>query len=551
MNRQAILLLCVWSVAAMAQPNPPMPAPGGIHQEGLKLCEIDCTCTAQPGEVDICNGYWTFIKQGPGGNIVRVVNPDPNACTTAVNKNVAALATHFGNSPEFSLPTKEMATKASTFAPPAQAALPYSRLLDAAAAVVLSDPLDAQIAAQTARVLALTEDARSYLTVAGSMSQWQSASTASKRLIARVEGAEKALSLAKPWPKLREFAPKVWKLRICAYSKPAEVAALASRILNEGDLAWNFAFLDDWILLQSAFDTSSGAPNTGTPSFESIVRPFFAEPAARVKERTEKSLFTLLELRSFRTAVTTASAAIDAYSQDLNDKAKARRNELEKAFDGELAAVTRIREAFISEQAGVANLKSAVETAVAEKAKVQASIDSTSSDISTSTASLLSKTAQRDQRRQARAAAQADLTAKRAGVDEAQAKLQAVALNCGGQSYQTCTDVSAKKDFDKRRYESNKAVAAARSAMGRAQAVLKQMEGELLADDKAILELRGNIASMRTRLKELQVARETLEKNLTELGEKLQAAEDRLLKLTGLASKLDGAVVALGKVRPS
>ena len=73
----------------------------------------------------------------------------------------------------------------------------------------------------------------------------------------------------------------------------------------------------------------------------------------------------------------------------------------------------------------------------------------------------------------------------------------------------------------------------------------------MLSDDKAILELRGNIASMRKRLKELQVARETLEKNLNELGEKLQTAEYRLLKLTGLAARLDGAVVELGKVRPS
>ncbi|MEO3714118.1 hypothetical protein [Roseateles flavus] len=551
MNRMVLIACCLWNAVATAQPHLTPLAPGGIPHGGLDLCEINCTCSPKPGEVDKCSVYWTF-KSGPGGSIVRVVNPDPNACTTAVNANVTALTTHFGKGPEVSLPTKEMATQASTFAPPSQSSLPYSRLLDTAAPVVLNDPLDVQISAETVRVLALTEDARSYGAVGGAVSQWQSASAASKRIIAKVEGAEKSLSLAKPWPELREFAPMVWDLRICTHSKPAEVADLASRIANKDDLAWNFAFLDDWIVLQSAFNATSGAPaGTGTSSFETILRPFFAEPATRVKERTEKSLFTLLELRTFRSAVTTASTAIDSYSQDLNGKAKARRDELEKAISNELAAVTRIREVFSSEVAAVAKLKSAVEATVAEKGKVQASINSTNSEISSNTSSLQSRTSQRDQHRQARSSAQAALTSKRTAVDEAQAMLQSVELHCGDKPYDVCPDQAAKKDYDKRRYEANKAVAVARSALVKAQADLQQADGDLLVDDKAILELRGNIASMRTRLKALQVARESVEKNLVELGEKLQAGEVGLSTLTGLSAKLDEAVVALGKARPS
>jgi len=383
------------------------------------------------------------------------------------------------------------------------------------------------------------------------VSQWQSASAAAKRLIARVKGAEKALSLAKPWPKLREFAPKVWDLSICTIHKPTEVATLGSRILDEGDIAWSFAFMNDWIVLQAPFDSISGAVSIGTSRFESISNPFFSEPDARVKERIEKSLFTLLDLRAFRSAVTGIDGAIDVYTQDLDRKVSSRRIELEKAFGEELAAVTRIRDSIKAAHATVASLKGSVDASHAEIEKVQASIDKMSADISSSTESLQSEIARRDQRRLARTAALDDLKVKRTAVDDSQQKLQAVALNCGGQSYETCADDAAKKDFDRRRYEANEAVIATRASMEKARELLKQLDGELQSDENAILELRGSIASLRQRLKDLQGSRETLEKNLTGLNGQLLAGEQKLVHLTELMEHLDSAVEVLGKVRPN
>ena len=240
----------------------------------INACELTCSCKPVPGEVNRCSGYWT-LKQVPIGKIVQVVNPDPAACVKAVDDNVSTLSAYYGRAPEASLPTKELATKATTFTLPAPAPLAFSHLLDAATAVAPEDPLEKRIGAQTARVKALTDDARSYATLKERLTQWQLATAAANRLASRTQGAEKALSLATPWPKLKEFAPDVWKLEICAHSKPAEVKALDDRIQNQSDIAWYFAFMDDWLVLQGAFDSNSGKDTTGTSRFESIARPFF------------------------------------------------------------------------------------------------------------------------------------------------------------------------------------------------------------------------------------------------------------------------------------
>jgi hypothetical protein len=545
MKRQIVMVIWLISTASTAYANPPMIFPS----EKLDACEVNCTCKAFPGQVDRCARYWTFIQQRPAGTVKRVVNPDPAACATAVDDNISGLAKHFGEIPEISLPTKEMATKAATLTHPPQAPLAYSRQLEAAASVSPNDPLDMQIVVQTSRVRVLTDDARSYTTVGGTVSKWQSAGAAAKRLAARTEGAEEVLSLARPWPTLREFAPRVWRLSICSHGRPAEVASLDARMLDESDIAWNFAFWDDWVVLRDAFDPDSAATDFEPPRFESISNPFFAEPQARVKERMEKSLFTLLELREFRSAVIGVAGGIDTYSQYLIDQAAARRSELEQSLDEELATVTRIRDLFKAEQAEVMRLKDSAEAAAAEMARVQASIENFGAEISAGMSSLQRATATRDQRRTARKAALSDLTAARAAVDIAQERLQSVALSCAGQSYEACDDAAAKKDYDQRRYEANKAVASARTAVVTAQGNLRQTDSGLLANEKEILKIRESIAMLQQRLKDQQESRETQEKHLAECREQLQAGEEKLRQLTGPMSKLDGAVEALGKVR--
>lgn len=549
MKHIALLLLFLVSAAEAIQPSPLPPIPTELSNDKLKPCELSCSCKPAPGEVDKCSMYWAF-KSNNNGNIIREVNPDTGACVAAGKNNVNILSVYFGKSPQISLPTKEMATLAGTLVPPPKGPLPYTRKLDTAATVVFDDPLDKQITLQTLRVLALADDERSFAIVGGDVSQWQSAKVAAQRLRERVEGAEKSLSLAKPWPKLQDFAPLVWNLAICQHNNPAEVSALDVRIADKDDIAWNFAFARDWVDLQAPFDLKTSAKAKGLSNFDTIVLPFFAESEIVVKEREEKSLFTLLELHAFRTAVTETEEAIKSYTQHLESRVNERRKELELAFTEESNAIARIRDLLREQNAAVARLRTGVEAAATERAKLQASIEKLRVEIASNTSSLQGTTLKRDQKRVDRVAANTEATVRRTAVDDALQKLQAVMLNCGGQSYDMCSDAAAKNDFDRRRYEANQVVVTAKTALWQAQTMLTKIDGELLSDEKTILALRGKIADMNLQHDTLRSTRDTQDKNLIQIRAKLQVQEAEMVSLSERLANLHKAVDELSKVRP-
>lgn len=539
------------AAAAVAQPNLFAPLPDDLINGGkIKACELTCSCPSVSGKVNRCSMYWR-IKRTNNGNITREVNKDPGACSAAVESNLSSLSKHFGRSPEVSLPTKDMTSRLAALVIPPKQPLPYSRKLDAAVAVTAGDPLDRQLTLQTVRAQSLTEDARSFAVVNRTVTRWDTAKAAAHRLSVRMDLAEVALSLATPWPKLREFAPQAWNLAICQHSKPTEVAALANRIATKGDIAWTFAFAADYAELQAPFEAKVAIPGAAAPSFEMNASPFFSEAADVASEREDKSLYTLLEIREFRAAVKGLSEGVDGYVVDLVDRASKRRGELVSSFVTELAEIERVRSLGVAERAAVALLKGEVEAALVERSKLQESIDKLRAEISSSAASLRGATTRRDQRRLDRAAAQNEVEARRAAVDSASQQLQAVTLNCGGQPYESCNDAAAKKDFDRRRYEANQVVGAARAALTKAQATLLTINGDLVGDQRAILDLRARIGEMNNEYNALRGTRDVHDKALAQLRATLQAREAQLAGIAGQVSTLDKAAEEMVKVRPS
>lgn len=516
---------------------------------GLQACELICSCPAVPGQVNKCVHYWT-IKLNNYGNVTREVNKDPAACSAAVASNSSSLFKHFGLAPEVSLPTKEMAEKATGLSPPAEASLPFSRKLDSAPAVAPGDGLDQQISSEVARILALTEDVSSYNSVNASIGPWGTATAAGKRLVARMDSVDKSLLLSKPWPTVQEFAPKIWDLQICNHSKASEVAELGKRIESGNDTAWGFAFWSDWVMLQEAFSpTSKPVFGPPTPGFESLGAPFFVESDAVVRERTQKSLFTLLDVRAFRGAVSEVGAKVETFAQKLNGQVNSRRNELDIAVKAESDVEVLIRGLFHKRQEEVAIMKAGVESVSAEKLAAQTSITKTRAEIAAAASSLQNKTTRRNQLRASRTAAATDLGSKRKKVDEAQQKLESVVLNCGGQSYEACTNASAKKDFDRRRYEANQAIAVARATHAKAQDAMLKIDADLLAAEKAVLDLRTSVATLNRNLGVAQTSFDDLDKNVTRLNAELQVQQAALLTSTALMVTLNGALEGLRKAR--
>lgn len=543
------VLTCCMAFAASAQTSPIAPIPKTLlNGSGIKACELTCSCAAVPGQVNRCSMYWTF-KPKNNGTIVREVNQDPGACAAAVEANISWLAKHYGRTPEISLPTEAMASRLAQLEVPQAQPLPYSRKLDSLSAVVVDDPLDRQIALQTSRAQALTEDARSFEVVGDLVDRWQMAGRAAKRLVERVEAAEKSLSLATPWPRLREFAPHAWSLAICKSRKPADVAALAARIATRGDIAWTFAFADDWAQVQAPFDSMGETP--APMSFDMIAAPFFSEATEVAHGREDKSLATLLEIRAFRSAAHGVGGRIDTHVLDLDTKVGQRRSEILVSFVAEMSGIERVRSLARAEHAAVENLKQEVVSAVKERAKLQGAIEKVRADIVAQTASLNGATSRRDQRRQFRASAQKEVDAVRSVVEEEIAKLEAIRLNCGGQTYETCTDVAAKKDFDRRRYEANQRVGSARAKLANVQAALVKVNEALLADESAIFDLRSRIGEKNVEHNSLRGALEAQDKALVHLRATLQVRDAQVAALAELVSKLDEAVEEMTKVRPA
>jgi len=257
----------------------------------------------------------------------------------------------------------------------------------------------------------------------------------------------------------------------------------------------------------------------------------------------------LLDVRSFRSAVSEVGVRVETFAQDLVGNVNLRRNELDTAFKVESDAVVRIRGLLQTNQDAVATLKAGVESASAEKLKAQSSIAKTRADIAGNTSSLQSGTVRRDHLRASRAAAVTDLASKRAKVDEAQEKLEGVVLNCGGQSYETCNNASAKKDFDRRRYEANQVIVVARTAQQKAQSSMLKIDTDLLAAEKVILDLRLSIATLNQNLGGLQQNYDALDKDVTRRRAELQVRQAALQASAALMAQLDGAAEALGRAR--
>ena len=514
-------------------------------------CKISChKCQPEPGEVNICSQFYTFKVVNPG-NLTRIENTSELACGKAVEENLTALTAHYGARPEISLPTQDMAKLAEALAVPAAGPLPFGRMLEKAQATDSSLPLESRIRIATSRIMALTGDAGVFADVAKTTGEWETASNAALILIKKASDAGIALALARPWPTMREFMPEVWGLYVCKRNNPAVVARLVQRLADEKDDAWSFAFYEEWVRFQKPFGTASTLTNDASgPVFASIASPFFAQAADTVKIRSDKTLFTAIDVRAFKAAVEKQSAALVAYVNDRHAQLKAHRIILVHSIDQEKQLATAISTVVTSRQEVVEATRVSIASTTAAKAKTSAPIAALEATVAGGASVLAARTVERDQRRTASEAAADKERAHHVEVDAAQRKLDAIVLDCGSVTYDSCKDANARREYDRQRYAANAALAVLRNA----QAALAEKSSAsialLFASESAILAQRGIMAQQRQELAALINARDQFDLALDRLTVQLQQQEDEMLPLALGMAGLAGVVQGLDAVRP-
>ena len=179
-----------------------------------------------------------------------------------------------------------------------------------------------------------------------------------------------------------------------------------------------------------------------------------------------------------------------------------------------LAVADRAAAQELSRQLAVENddlvaWRTALDTLKAEIDALNATIATEEQQLTAATSAQTTATARLDAGNQAVAqvdqsiaSAEASLVTLDAELAQAQAAEQAVTLNCGGASVETCTDASAKLDFERRRYEARQTVMACRQ---------KRLDARLALSDRR--------KSRRDKLAEVQAARVALVPLRVTIGE--------------------------------
>lgn len=517
---------------------------------GSFLCEVGCTCVAKPGQVDRCARYRTLKKVNPG-DLVVVENDDPAACSQSVEDNLVSLSEYYGNRAEIGLPTQDMANKVNSLSVPKLDSLSYSRLLDASQAMDASKALDTRIEIAINRISALTGDARAFANVAAVTASWESASVASQRLIRRAIGAGMALSLARPWPTIGEFAPKVWRIRVCERLKPDVVAQLDKRIQSEGsDDAWNFAFYEDLVALLKPFNVDQLPPDSKNAAFESIASPFFAEPADRVKTRSDKTLPTSYDVRAFKDAVEKTGKSLAPYLIDRQTRSKARRDELLGSYDVETANISGLREGLKSRADALSAIKERINSAMALQSTTASDITKIIAFISDETKALATLNLDRERLKTDRAIIASEVNVKRTEMIAAQRALDAIILNCGGISYENCKDANLRREYDRLRYLANVALSSARRAYTDVIGKSVQSTQKILTMETSIDQRRATLALKKEELVSHRKSLDDINASVATLGTQAREKEANVLSLANSMSKLDGAIVSLELLRP-
>jgi hypothetical protein len=525
------LLLATLGALLAASASAQLPAEPNAVSTHLQCLAI-CSCKVQPGTPDPCKRYWTFKNTITGP--IRVENSGPKVCGDAVEDNLIDLERFYGKRPEISLPTREMANAVASFNALAPGPLPVGRELDSAPKIEPSQPLAVRISVQGERVAALAKDANVHSAVDTTTATWEAASSASQRLVRRSMGAERFLSLAKPWPSLTEFAPKVWDMQVCNRTQKVLSNQLEKRLQVETDIAWSFAFHDDWVVFRKPFFSTSAIPiaDDKDSAFVALGRPFLVETKMRVAERSNKTLFTLSDVKAFRDAVEKAAASIAPVLADRRTQTAARRTELRSAFDREKAAVVALQADVETRQRAGAAAKEAIMTTTASRTVTVNKIGEVNSAISDTTTSIASLSTERDKRAASRDEARTTAQVAADRVRSAQQALDTVVLNCNGLSYEGCQHQAAKLEYDRLRYKALQTLAAARQVYLQAAEKLQEFVDAVLALETAVFAKRTSLAGLKAELAKLHRAKDDTDVLLATQkanASKLQAEIDPLL----------------------
>jgi hypothetical protein len=541
MKRYACPVVAVlFMSAATAQPLLPRPLP--VLPEP---CRLMCVCSGPPGQVDECVDQYAPPKSLEDFRR-RVLNNDPGACGSSIEKNRTALAGYYAKSPEISLPTKEMAALVAALPIPAAAPLPALPLQEASLKDDTARELRQRIEVATQRIGILTTQVQAFSQVAKTTGAWRLAALAGERLARRTEGAANSLSLARSWPTIAEFGPMIWKTGVCERLATTTIAALGRRLQDDTDIAWQFAFYDDLVALFTPFGASLIASATPDESaFAALARPFFAESSERARQRSDKTLVTFVELQAFGDAVRKTSVPLSGYVNGLLEQTASRRRELESRHAGETAIVDGLKTALTGEQRTVALLKEAAESAHATLARLVNDIGALRTRIDKAASALAAANAERDRLRAVEAGMRAEADAQRAAVDAASRHLASILLACNGAIYKECKDERAKREFDRQTYIANQAYASATLAYNKGADARATAMDALSRAETGLRTARALLARQRDALGLLVQSREQADVDFSKARAEHALKEAELLATMGAMEALDGAALAL------
>ncbi|MQP68547.1 hypothetical protein GE253_24830 [Niveispirillum sp. SYP-B3756] len=530
MLRQKLVLVAMLCVVPVEQPK----AEDKLSQS-YDLCSITSCCKATVGAVDSCAYYWTFKKTNPG-DIARVVNTDPRACTLAVTSNLDRLAKELRSAFEISVPTDALGQALSALRVPEDRAL-------FAAGLELTTITDNQeivpaIEATIVRYLQFRKDWLEYLQVSATTARWAGAGRAAEELSAIADGLIVHLSTGGSWPKLREFAPSVWKLMICAHNHPNQIASLEQRLAGGStDSARHFAFLDKLDTLMAPF-----AVKPTSVALERIASPFFTEPLAEVTRRKRESLFASSATYKLKVEVDRLSMDIARYTEERIMQQQARKTTLDANLAAERAAASMLSDPYTKLQKEVSIVESVKQQAKATLATAIATLSQAKTMREVAETTLLAARARRDTLSNAveKAYEASDLAAD--SLDAAVAALEGVRLNCAGAAYDDCTSSAAKMAYDKAVYQANQAVTAARTAFASTRHSAAKATADVVEAEKLVSEQQALALSKAEAVANALDARDVAEVAVTDATTRLEILKQKAAPLEAAMARFLAAI---------
>jgi chromosome segregation ATPase len=217
------------------------------------------------------------------------------------------------------------------------------------------------------------------------------------------------------------------------------------------------------------------------------------------------------------------------------------------------SAINKLRDQFVQQQSEVAAIGVEVDERAVELSGAQAALqeaiasrdqlvkDARAAELAANDAETTLDGLRADEQRLRilRDSLRTDLETKREAVDAARVVLDGVALACGGATYATCTDVAAKLDYDRRRYDANKALVLAREAYQKSSDASMDAADQLFQISPKIGEAQEALFEARRSRESIKAAARTAETLIAEREKVIRGIEASVQPLLDAFATLD------------